>query len=324
MSNVHTMYDCEPNSAPLPDAWKQYPRRSLITNLPSDVDVVPQYQLYYVGIDGNQAVYSAPNSPSIFKYLGLSCCPCCVPPFFSKEKQLEYERMVNSFCFLISSVQIVMLIISLGLGGFASPNVNPMLGPPASTLIELGAKDSPLMHQGQVWRFVTPIFLHAGIIHITINVFAQMRFGLPMERKWGLIKFIAVYFISGIGGVLMSCLLLPNTISVGASGAIMGLIGCFLGEILMTWMKTDQRTRRLNLIQVSLIIIIIMLISFAPFIDIAAHFGGLLTGFLMGLAYFSRESHLVLFRRFASIISECLLLAFFIIGFTIFYIAMSS
>lgn len=56
-----------------------------------------------------------------------------------------------------------------------------------------------------------------------------------LEKKWGTLKTVFIYFIAGIGGVLMSCLLYPEDISVGASGAILGLMGAFLAEIIIVW-----------------------------------------------------------------------------------------
>jgi len=228
-----------------------------------------------------------------------------------------------SFTFWISFAQFILLIVALGIGGFASPSDNPSLGPPASTLILLGAKDSPLMRQGQVWRFITPIFLHAGIIHLVFNLFAQLRFGLMMERKWGIPKYVLLYFISGIGASLMSCLLRPNYISVGASGAIMGLMGGYLAEIILTWHKTEQQTRKTNLIQMLITIAVIMLLSAIPYIDIGAHFGGLLVGFLMGGVYFAAEFNNPNVRRFVPVLAIAAVVIFFVVGFACFYTVMN-
>jgi len=230
---------------------------------------------------------------------------------------------MKSFCFGISVVQIILLIVAFGLGGFAPPSDNPTLGPPASTFILLGAKDSPLMQEGQIWRFVTPIFLHAGLIHIFFNVFAQLRFGLALERRWGTPRLMVLYFISGIGGILMSCLISYSTIGVGASGAIMGLMGGYLSEIIMTWHKTEPTVRKTNLFQAIIVIVITMLISISPYVDAGAHFGGVVIGFLMGNVYFSSESDKIWVRRLVPVFSIALGLAFFGVGLGCFYTVMN-
>ncbi len=68
------------------------------------------------------------------------------------------------------------------------------------------------MKQGQFFRFLTPVFLHAGILHILFNLFAQLRFGLMLEQKWGKLRFAILYFVSAVSGTLMSCLLSPSSI----------------------------------------------------------------------------------------------------------------
>lgn len=78
------------------------------------------------------------------------------------------------------------------------------------------------------------MFLHAGILHILLNLIAQVRLGLSLEREWGRIKFLIVYMVSGVGATLMSCLIQPDTISVGASGAIL-VCSFFLFYILLPY-----------------------------------------------------------------------------------------
>lgn len=124
-------------------------------------------------------------------------------------------------------------------------------------------------------RYITPVLLHGGFLHLFFNVFAQLRFGIVLEKKWGLPKFLLLYIISGIGATLFSCLTRPNEIGVGASGAIMGLMGAFLSEIIMTWKKSDPRIRKMMLFQVILVISITMLFSISQYVDGAAHFGGI-------------------------------------------------
>jgi membrane associated rhomboid family serine protease len=73
-----------------------------------------------------------------------------------------------------------------------------------------------------------------------MNVFAQLRFGISKEREWGLFRFVIVYFTTGVGGSLMSCLLRPDGVGVGASSAIMGILGCYTIQILFTWSEAKN------------------------------------------------------------------------------------
>ena len=68
-----------------------------------------------------------------------------------------------------------MLIVALAMGGVIPLSENPAIGPGTETFIKLGAKSAQLIKQGQIWRFITPIFLHAGILHLLVNLIAQVR-----------------------------------------------------------------------------------------------------------------------------------------------------
>lgn len=184
-------------------------------------------------------------------------------------------------------------------------------------------------------RFITPIFLHAGILHLALNLFAQLRFGIMLERKWGIVKFVILYFVSGIGGVLMSCLIEPKSLSVGASGAIMGLmgrrerersvlmnggLGALLSETILTWHKTDPNVRKIMLFQLIFAIVVTFMFSFWKYVDFGAHFGGCLVGMMIGALYFGFEYDKPTVRRILPIFSIALIFIYFIVGFVVFYV----
>jgi len=85
----------------------------------------------------------------------------------------------------------------------------------------------------------------------------------------------------------MSCLLNTYSVSVGASGALMGLLGGWVAETIMSWSKTDPMVRKLTLFQALLWITVTMLFGFSQFVDSAAHFGGVVTGFIVGCSFFA-------------------------------------
>ena len=93
----------------------------------------------------------------------------------------------------------------------------------ADVVTSLGIKDDTLIRAGQLWRLITPVFLHASILHIAFNMYALFIFGRGIEARYGHSRFLLLYFLSGYAGNVMSFLLTVNP-SLGASTAIFGLI----------------------------------------------------------------------------------------------------
>ena len=96
------------------------------------------------------------------------------------------------------------------------------------TALKMGANFAPLIRQGELWRVITYMFLHASLLHLIVNMYSLYALGASVENFLGRWKFIVVYFVSGICGGLLSAATGSNTISVGASGAIFGLAGALL------------------------------------------------------------------------------------------------
>jgi len=140
-----------------------------------------------------------------------------------------------------------------------------------------GLKINDLIRQGEFWRFVTPIFFHANILHIFFNMYALYSIGLQIERPLGYPRFLMIYFFSGIAGVFAS-FLFTATPSLGASGAIFGLIGA-LAVFLYRHYHLFGAAGRNMLYNVVFIIILNLVISVSvPEIDLWGHVGGLVTG----------------------------------------------
>jgi membrane associated rhomboid family serine protease len=140
-----------------------------------------------------------------------------------------------------------------------------------------GLKINDLIRQGEYWRFVTPIFFHANILHFFFNMYALYNIGPFIERPLGYSRFLMIYFFSGVTGVFAS-FLFSSTPSLGASGAIFGLIGA-LAIYLYRHTRLFGPAGRNMLYNVVFIIIINLIISVSvPNIDLRAHVGGLVTG----------------------------------------------
>jgi membrane associated rhomboid family serine protease len=131
---------------------------------------------------------------------------------------------------------------------------------------------------GDWWRLITSAFLHANLLHIAFNMLALWWFGGPVEQYLGRARFIGLYLVAGLAGSAGALLQAPTTPTLGASGAIFGILGAML---ILEW----QATGRLGGNAMTLIVINLA-ISFAiPNISWGGHVGGLVGGILATLAY---------------------------------------
>jgi rhomboid protease GluP len=151
-------------------------------------------------------------------------------------------------------------------------NVDPQV------LVRVGAKFGPLIiYRGQWWRLVTAMFLHAGIFHIGINLWCLFDLGPMVESLFASAKFIVMYLVTGIAGFLLSLWWRPGGISIGASGAILGLVGVLIG---VSFHHGGLGKTYRGQLWRWVIYIFIFGLFFA--VDNAAHLGGLVTGLLLG------------------------------------------
>jgi len=124
----------------------------------------------------------------------------------------------------------------LGRFAFQNSHENNLLGPSAATLLEMGAlRTREVVEKHQVWRLASCMWLHAGVFHIVANMVSLLFVGLRLEEEFGFVRIGLLYVIAGIGGSLSSCLFVRTTISVGASGALFGLLGAMLSELFVNW-----------------------------------------------------------------------------------------
>jgi membrane associated rhomboid family serine protease len=152
----------------------------------------------------------------------------------------------------------------------------------SNVLIQYGAKDNNLIQHGQYWRFVTPTFLHVNLLHISLNMLNLLVIGIFLERIMGPGRFLLTYIVTGTISLIASFYFAPQDISVGASGAIFGLVGAYSIFIL-----AHRRAFRYGGIPAAgwLIFVIGINLSIGLFVsnvDNSAHIGGLLSGFLFG------------------------------------------
>ena len=156
----------------------------------------------------------------------------------------------TSVTIALIAVNIIMFIISAIISG-------NIMNIDINTLVFLGGKYGPLIDVGQWWRLIACIFLHGGLMHIVFNMYSLFILGSQLEPILGRKKYTILYFISGLGSSILSYLALPNTVSIGASGAIFGLLGALLVFII-------NNRDKINKGALSNVVMVIGISRFAP------------------------------------------------------------
>jgi membrane associated rhomboid family serine protease len=148
----------------------------------------------------------------------------------------------------------------------------------SSTVVNSSGQVLTGVADGDYWRLITSAFLHENLLHIAFNMYALYLFGPFVERALGIPRFIAAYLTAAVmGSVLVYWLAPPNTLTIGASGAVFGLFG--LALMLLLRAKQDVRT-------------LLVLLGINAFISVAGsniswqgHLGGFIAGAILGAAF---------------------------------------
>ena len=170
----------------------------------------------------------------------------------------------------------VAFLLEISAGDWNDPEV----------LHRIGAIEADSVIAGEYWRLFTALFLHGGFIHLLFNLFALYVLGPPLERSIGTMRFVVCYLISGVlsgAGVvaLNSMRLVQPAQLIGASGAIMGIVGAWAGFLLRHRHAPQAKQRLAN---VGLIVAIQIAFDLStPQVSTSAHLCGLIAGFFLGL-----------------------------------------
>ncbi|CAM3432033.1 rhomboid family intramembrane serine protease [Sphingobacterium prati] len=167
-------------------------------------------------------------------------------------------------------IYIAMIISGLGLVSFKGGD-----------LLNWGANFKPLTTDGQWWRLLTSTFLHGGLMHILANMYGLLFVGIFLEPLLGAKKYAFIYLLTGILASIASICWYDAAVSVGASGAIFGLYGFFLACLLLKVFPPDFGKAFLT--STLVFVGFNLLMGLTGGIDNAAHIGGLLSGFILGL-----------------------------------------
>jgi len=149
-------------------------------------------------------------------------------------------------------------------------------------LTEIGALYLPYMIDYNQWyRLISYMFLHDGVTHILMNMFSLYIIGKNIELYFGFKSYLFIYFLSGIIGALLSIMVHPTSVVVGASGAIFGLFGALAGFFVAKRDYISKTQSKALLKEFGIIIGLNLVIGLSiPNIDVSAHIGGLIAGFI--------------------------------------------
>jgi rhomboid protease GluP len=149
-------------------------------------------------------------------------------------------------------------------------------------LIAMGAIVPGMMHFGQYWRAVAAMFLHANLLHWAANSWALFQLGSLYEVMFGSARFAAIYFITGIIASIASSMVSTGP-AVGASGAILGILGAFFFSIKRSPVWRHERWTKSLLNQLLFWAGLNLILGFeVKNIDNTAHIAGLLSGLILG------------------------------------------
>jgi rhomboid protease GluP len=188
---------------------------------------------------------------------------------------------------------IILNIIVYLVSSFYSQSIVDM---DLQTLVDLGALYGPLtVLQDQWWRLGTAMFLHGGMTHILMNMFSLYLVGRGAEMYFDSKSYISIYIFSGLIGGLISLYMHPVSVGVGASGAIFGIFGALAGFFLANRDKIASHTKAF-MKDFAIIIGINLVIGFSiESVDVSAHIGGLVVGFIGGFMLSKSPKFIVLY-----------------------------
>lgn len=210
----------------------------------------------------------------------------------NEEKKIEKKKTIKETIGLLKPTKDyvftpvivylnILIFVLMVLNG-----VHPIM-PTVESLITWGGNLRGITLDGQQWRLLTSVFLHGGLLHLLFNMYALLYIGGLLETKFGKTRYLFAYIITGLFASIASISFYDNIVSVGASGAIFGMYGLFLALLTLKGLNIPKESRK------NLITSILFFIGYNLFygfakegIDNAAHIGGLISGFIIGFAFY--------------------------------------
>jgi rhomboid protease GluP len=184
----------------------------------------------------------------------------------------------NITSMVILTINVAFFLIELAVSAHYF-HTSPMDGVAGQVVILLGGKVPQLIYgYGQWWRLITAGFLHGGFVHIAMNSYALWILVTEVEQFYGTSRLVVAYVVSTFTGFLCSLFFSP-AYSLGASAAAFGLIGIMLA---MGLRHRSDPLAQLVRTQYTQWVIFSLVLSLMPGVDLAAHIGGFIGGFLVG------------------------------------------
>jgi len=181
------------------------------------------------------------------------------------------------------------VLISLNVGVYAATSLvgGDVITTSSAVIDQFGQYNAAVLN-GEVWRLLTAMFLHADVVHIFGNMFFLLIFGLRAEELFRTREYVLIYLLSGLAGGLLSLLMGPDMNSVGASGAIFGVFGATVIYI--------RRAVGRSMLAALMFAMFLLLMNVGPNVNVLAHVGGLGAGLLMGYLLASAHRRIVTSR----------------------------
>jgi membrane associated rhomboid family serine protease len=222
---------------------------------------------------------------------GVSCsscgrpiCPDCMTPTPVGMRCPECSRQrtkVRTAATLTRDPQLTYVLIAINVIAFVAMAASGGgLDGRGGPVFRNGALFGPAVQAGDWWRIITAGFLHSGPLHLAFNMYFLYFIGQLLEPEIGKLRFALIYFVSLVGGSFGALLLSPNAVTVGASGAVFGIMGAAI---------LAMRARGLDPMQSGLGVTLLLNLGITfliPNISIGGHLGGLIAGGLVGYLLF--------------------------------------
>jgi membrane associated rhomboid family serine protease len=197
----------------------------------------------------------------------------------------EFNRSRGAYATYTPIVTWILIGANVGvfafdaiLGGMAGIGLTSSGGP----LLEAGFVSADAVAAGEWWRILTSAFLHLGLLHLAMNMWALYLFGPLLEQLYGHVEYLAIYLLCAAGGSVLTILAAPDQAAVGASGAIFGLLGLAFAVSRRRHLALPRQTRAVLGQIGGLLVVNLAFTFFIPGISITGHLGGLAVGLVLG------------------------------------------
>lgn len=232
--------------------------------------------------DAFAGMLAAPPPPPTAEADCLAALRDAIPPITEPVDDAPAAPIITRPAFPLCAYTLISLCVLAFIGQLLTGGLDALLSG-TSPLLVWGVLYGPYVRAGEWWRLLTSALLHGGIIHLGMNMMALYYLGPTLEGWQGRWRLLAVFVFSVLAGSLASLWWSPNSPSVGASGGIFGLLGFIAALLARDWRQYPRAMRSGLFNWLRSVLVINLIISFLPGINGAAHIGGLLGGFVLGL-----------------------------------------